>query len=446
MRLFDKLPWLACLLVAGAAAPAIAQEATEAPAAEAAAGIVSGIDSGDTAWMLTSALLVLFMILPGLALFYGGLVRTKNMLSVLMQCTIITATVMVLYVLYGYSLSFGGSESAFWGGFAKVFLAGVTPDSELGTIPELVFVSFQMTFACITPALIVGGFAERMRFRAVILFVILWVTFVYFPIAHMAWDENGLFFGWGALDFAGGTVVHINAGLAALIGALMVGPRIGFRREVMPPHSMTLTLVGGAILWVGWFGFNAGSALSAGSGAALAMINTMVATAGAILSWAGIEAVLRGKASMLGAASGMIAGLVAVTPAAGFVGPLGAIVLGAAAAACCYFFVQVVKEHFRYDDSLDVFGIHGIGGIVGAIGTGFLASSGLGGVGYEEGVGMGAQIITQVMAVGVTIIWCGIVSFILYKLVDMIVGLRVPPEAEREGLDLVEHGERAYVY
>jgi Amt family ammonium transporter len=443
MKALKQLPWVALSL---AALPALAQEtapdATEATVVE----VVSNVSSGDTAWMLTSTVLVLFMILPGLALFYGGLVRSKNMLSVLMQCTIITAVVMVIYALYGYSFSFGGSESRFFGGFGKLFLAGVTPDSESGTIPELVFVAFQMTFACITPALIVGGFAERMRFSAVVLFMILWVTFVYFPIAHMAWDANGLYFRWGAFDFAGGTVVHINAGIAALVGAMLVGPRVGYRREIMPPHSMTLTMVGASILWVGWFGFNAGSALSAGSTAALAMMNTFTATAGAVLGWSAIEAMARGKASMLGAASGMIAGLVAVTPAAGFIGPVGAIALGLVASACCYFFVQVVKERFGYDDSLDVFGVHGIGGIVGAIGTGFLASTSLGGVGYAEGVTMAGQLVTQIKAVCVTVAWCAVVSFVLYKLVDMIVGLRVAPETEREGLDLAEHGERAYVY
>jgi ammonium transporter, Amt family len=446
MRLLSKLSWVALAVVA--AAPALAQDAEPslAEAAETTAEVVSNLSAGDTAWMLTSSLLVLFMILPGLALFYGGLVRVKNMLSVLMQCTIITAMVMVLYVLYGYSMSFGGSESAYWGGLGKMFLAGVTPDSESGTIPELVFVAFQMTFACITPALIVGGFAERMKFSAVVLFVLLWVTIVYFPVAHMAWDAAGLYFTWGAYDFAGGTVVHINAGIAALVAAIVIGPRIGYKKEVMAPHSMTLTLVGAAILWVGWFGFNAGSALGANGAAGLAMMNTFVATAGAVLCWAVLEAMFRGKASMLGAASGMIAGLVAVTPAAGFIGPVGAIVLGIIASAVCYFFVQVVKEKFGYDDSLDVFGIHGIGGIVGAIGTGFLASTAFGGGGYPDGVTMAGQVVTQIKAVGVTIIWCGVVSFILLKLVDMIVGLRVSPETEREGLDLAEHGERAYVY
>ncbi len=442
MRLFNKLPWLALALAAG---PVFAQDAETAPV-DAAADVVATINSGDTAWMLTSSLLVLFMILPGLALFYGGLVRSKNMLSVLMQCTVITSVVMVIYVLYGYSVSFGGGTSPYWGGLGKAFLSGVTPDSISGTIPELVFVAFQMTFACITPALIVGGFAERMRFSAVVLFVILWVTVVYLPIAHMAWDPAGLYFNWGVYDFAGGTVVHINAGIAALVGALLIGPRIGFRKEVMAPHSMTLTMVGASILWVGWFGFNAGSALSAGGSAGLAMMNTFTATAGAVLGWAAIEAMFRGKASMLGAASGMVAGLVAVTPAAGFIGPVGAIVLGLIASALCYFFVQVVKERFGYDDSLDVFGVHGIGGIVGAILTGVFASTSLGGVGYADGVTMAGQVIIQCKGVGVTILWCGIWSFVFYKLVDMIVGLRVSPETEREGLDLAEHGERAYVY
>ncbi len=444
MRLLTKLPWMAAALAAG---PAFAQEATtEAAPAEAVVEVVSNISAGDTAWMLTSTLLVLFMILPGLALFYGGLVRSKNMLSVLMQCTVITSLVMVIYVLYGYSMSFGGGEGAYWGGLSKMFLAGVTAESESGTIPELVFVAFQMTFACITPALIVGGFAERIKFRAVVLFVILWVTIVYFPIAHMAWDAAGLYFNWGAYDFAGGTVVHINAGIAALVGSIMVGPRIGYRKDVMAPHSMTLTMVGASVLWVGWFGFNAGSALGANGLAGLAMMNTLVATAGAVVAWALLEAMLRGKASMLGAASGMVAGLVAVTPAAGFVGPVGAICLGVIASACCYFFVQVVKEKFGYDDSLDVFGVHGIGGIAGAVLTGVFASTALGGGGYPEGVTMAGQVVIQCKAIGVTILWCGVVSAILYKLVDLIVGLRVAPETEREGLDLAVHGERAYAH
>ena len=426
---------------------AFAQEAA-APAAEAAA--TTTMDKGDTAWMMVSTILVLFMILPGLALFYGGLVRAKNMLSVLMQCTMITAIVIVIWVTWGYSFAFGGGTGPFWGGLGKLFLSGVTTESEAATfsegvvIPEYVFICFQMTFACITPALIVGAFAERIKFPAVVLFVILWVTFVYFPIAHMVWDANGLLFGWGALDFAGGTVVHINAGIAGLVGAMMIGKRAGYGRDNMAPHSMTLTMVGASILWVGWFGFNAGSNLEANGGAALAMINTFTATAGAIIAWVVIEGLVRGKASMLGAASGVIAGLVAVTPAAGIVGPIGAIVLGAIASAVCYYFVAVVKIKAGYDDSLDVFGIHGIGGIIGAIGTGVFASSSLGGIGYADGVSMGGQVWTQILAVLITIVWCGIGSAILYKIVDVIVGLRPTEEAERQGLDLTSHGEVAY--
>lgn len=420
-----------------ASAQEAAPEAAEAVAAAA-------INSGDTAWMLVSTILVLFMILPGLALFYGGLVRSRNVLSVLMQCTMITAAVIVVWVLWGYSFAFGGSDSPFFGGFGKLFLAGVTPDSVSGTIPELVFICFQMTFACITPALIVGGFAERVKFGAVILFVVLWVSLVYFPVAHMAWDENGLFFGWGTMDFAGGTVVHINAGIAALVGAIVIGKRAGYGKENMAPHNLPLTLVGAAILWVGWFGFNAGSALSAGGSAALAMINTFTATAGAVIAWSLVEKAARGKASMLGGASGVIAGLVAVTPAAGFVGPVGAIVLGAIASVVAYYFVAVVKIRLGYDDSLDVFGIHGVAGIVGAIGTGIFASTSLGGVGYGEGVTMGAQLWTQFLAVLITIVWCGVVSAILYKLVDALVGLRPTAEDEAQGLDITSHGEVAY--
>ncbi|GHD17518.1 ammonium transporter [Tianweitania populi] len=428
---------------------AVAQE-TAPVAADAAAPVVATIDKGDVAWMLVSTILVLFMILPGLALFYGGLVRAKNMLSVLMQCTMITAVVIVIWVLWGYSFAFGGSTSPYWGGLGKLFLAGVTPDSQSATfsegvmIPEFVFICFQMTFACITPALIVGAFAERIKFSAVILFVVLWVTLVYFPIAHMVWDSNGLIFGWGALDFAGGTVVHINAGIAGLVGALLIGKRHGYGRDNMAPHSMTLTMVGASILFVGWFGFNAGSNLEATGGAALAMINTFTATAGAVITWVVIEGLARGKASMLGAASGVVAGLVAVTPAAGLVGPIGAIVLGALASAVCYWFVAVVKIKAGYDDSLDVFGIHGIGGIIGAIGTGIFASPSLGGVGYADGVTMGGQVYTQILAVLVTIIWCGVVSAILYKLVDVVIGLRPTTEAETQGLDITSHGEVAY--
>lgn len=428
---------------------AFAQEA--APAApEAVAEVVATVNKGDTAWMMVATILVLFMILPGLALFYGGLVRAKNVLSVLMQCTGITALVMVIWVFYGYSFAFGGGTSPFWGGLGKLFLSGVTPASNAATftqgveIPEFAFICFQMTFACITPALIVGAFAERIKFSATILFVALWVTFVYFPIAHMVWDANGLIFGWGALDFAGGTVVHINAGIAGLVGAIVIGKRAGLGRDMMAPHSMPLTMIGAAILWVGWFGFNAGSALEANGTATLAMINTFTATAGAIIAWVAIEALARKTASMLGAASGIVAGLVAVTPAAGTIGPVGAIFLGAIASAICYYMVAVVKPKLGYDDSLDVFGVHGIGGIIGAIGTGIFTSTALGGVGYAEGVAMGGQVMTQIWAVGVTILWSGIGSLILYKIVDVIVGLRPTAENESIGLDLTSHGEAAY--
>jgi len=429
-------------------AAAFAQEAA-APAAEAAAAAAPVIDKGDVAWMMTSSLLVLFMLIPGLALFYGGLVRAKNMLSVLMQCTVIGAVVMIVWVVWGYSMAFGGGTSPFWGGLGKLFLAGVTGDSTAATftdgvvLPEYIFIVFQMTFAAITPALIVGAFAERIKFSAVILFVILWVTFVYFPVAHMVWDASGYIFGLGAIDFAGGTVVHINAGIAALVGAIMVGKRTGYGKDNMAPHSMTLTLVGAAILWVGWFGFNAGSNLEANGGATLAMLNTFVATAGAIVAWVIIEGLVRGKASMLGAASGMIAGLVAVTPACGTIGPVGAIVLGAIASAGCYFFVAVVKIKMGYDDSLDVFGVHGIGGIIGALGTGIFTSPMLGGTGAED-FSIGSQFMIQLTAVVITIVWCGVISAILYKVVDLIVGLRPTVEAEREGLDLTSHGEVAY--
>jgi len=399
--------------------------------------------------MLVSTILVLFMILPGLALFYGGLVRAKNMLSVLMQITMITAMVMVIWVVYGYSFAFGGGEGAFWGGTAKLFLAGVTADSMAATfsegyvIPEFVFIAFQMTFAAITPALIVGAFAERIKFSAVLLFTAMWVTVVYFPIAHMVWDANGLIFNMGALDFAGGTVVHINAGIAALVASIIVGPRLGLGKDMMAPHSMTLTLVGAGILWVGWFGFNAGSNLEANGGAALAMINTFTATAGAILAWAAVEAILRGKASMLGAASGLVAGLVAVTPAAGSIGPVGAIALGGLASVACYFFVAVVKNKFGYDDSLDVFGIHGIGGIIGAVGTGIFTAPGLGGVGGDD-YSIASQTWIQIEAVAITIVWCGVASAILLYITKAITGLRVEGDDERRGLDLSSHGEQAY--
>ena len=444
----NKFSTLGKLGAAAAAlmAPAIAFAQDAAPAVAAAAPVP---EKADTAFMYVATILVLFRIVPGLALFYGGLVRTKNMLSVLMQCTVVGAVMMLVWVIYGYSFAFGGGTGPYFGGFGKLFLSGVSLDSTSATfsegvvIYEYTFIAFQMTFAAITPALIIGAFAERVKFSAVILFTILWATFVYFPIAHMVWDANGLIFGMGALDFAGGTVVHINAGIAGLIGAIMVGKRTGFGKDMMAPHSMTLTLVGAAMLWFGWFGFNAGSNLEASGGAVLATMNTFLATAAAIVSWSLVESFTRGKASMLGAASGMIAGLVAVTPAAGSVGPMGAIVLGLIVSPICYFFVSVVKNKFGYDDTADVFGVHGIGGIIGALGTGIFTSPLLGGTGKED-FSIASQVWTQFVAVAITIVWCAIVSAILYKIVDVIVGLRVPVEAEREGLDLATHGEAAY--
>jgi len=450
MKLTKLLPsaLLAGLTPLAALAQEAAATATET-AAEVAAEVAPTMDKGDVAWMMTSTLLVLFMIVPGLALFYGGLVRSKNMLSVLMQCTVITALVIVAWVFWGYSIAFGDAPSAFWGGLGKAFLSGVTYESMAATftagvvIPEFVFISFQMTFACITVALIVGAFAERIKFGSLMVFSLLWVTIVYFPVAHMVWDSDGLIYGWGALDFAGGTVVHINAGIAALVGSIIIGKRVGYGKDNMAPHSMTLTMVGAAMLWVGWFGFNAGSNLEANGGAALAMINTFTATAGAVLAWVVLELILRGKASMLGAVSGLVTGLVAVTPAAGFAGPVAAIFLGAFASVVAYFFVSTVKHKLGYDDSLDVFGIHGVAGIVGAIGTAIVNDPSMGGIHYG-GNAMGAQLWIQIKGVLVTIVWCGVASLVLYKLVDMIMGLRVKEDAEREGLDLTSHGERAY--
>ena len=421
-----------------AALPAMAQEAT-APV----------MDKGDVAWMMTSTVLVLFMTLPGLALFYGGLVRSKNMLSVLMQTTIIACMVMVIWVVYGYSVSFGGGTSPYWGGFGKLFLVGVNAESMAPTfspgfvIPEYLFIVFQMTFAAITPALIIGAFAERVKFKAVLAFSALWVTFVYFPVAHMVWDANGLLYGMGAIDFAGGTVVHINAGIAALVGCLVIGKRVGLGRENMAPHSMVMTMIGASMLWVGWFGFNVGSNLEANGGATLVMINTFLATAAATLAWSGLEGLQRGKASMLGAASGMVAGLVAITPACGTVGPMGAIMLGIVAVVVCYFFVTVVKNKFGYDDSLDVFGVHGVGGIIGAVGTGIFSAASLGGA-KGEGYSIAAQTLIQVQAVAITVVWSGAISFMIYKLVDWAIGLRVDNDTERQGLDLISHGEQAY--
>ena len=440
---------------AAAPAPAAAPAAeAPAPAAEPVAAAEAAptapapkLDSGDTAWMLTSTMLVILMVIPGLALFYGGLARSKNMLSVLVQVFVIFALITVLWAVYGYSLTFAG-EGQFFGGFDKIFLKGIAPDTLSGllpTIPEYVFVAFQSTFAAITVALIVGSFAERIKFAAVLIFAVLWFTFSYIPMAHMVWG-GGLLGKDGALDFAGGTVVHINAGIAGLVGAYMVGKRIGFGKEALTPHSLTLTMVGASLLWVGWFGFNAGSAGAANGVAGLAFINTILATGAATLSWLAGEALHKGKASMLGAASGAVAGLVAVTPAAGFVGPMGSIVLGLIAGVVCLWGVGGLKKMLGADDAFDVFGVHGLGGIIGAILTAVFASQSLGGTGglTPDTFAMGAQLWIQVKSVLLTIVWSGVVSFVAYKIADLLVGLRVPEEAEREGLDITSHGETAY--
>ncbi len=404
------------------------------------------VDSGDTAWMLTSTLLVILMTLPGLALFYGGLARSKNMLSVLMQVFVIFSLISILWAIYGYSLTFAG-EGNFFGGLEKVFLKGVTQETfgALTTIPEYVFFAFQGTFAAITVALIVGAFAERAKFSAVLIFAVLWFTLSYVPIAHMVWG-GGLLAKDGALDFAGGTVVHINAGVAGLVGAYVLGKRIGFGKEAYTPQSLTLTMVGASLLWVGWFGFNAGSAGAANGLAGLAFVNTVLATAAATLSWILGEALHKGKASMLGAASGAVAGLVAVTPAAGFVGPMGAIVLGLIAGLVCLWGVGGLKKMLGADDAFDVFGVHGVGGILGAILTGVFAAKGLGGTGglTPDTFSIGAQLWIQVKSVLLTMVWSAVAAFISYKIADLTVGLRVTEEEEREGLDISSHGETAY--
>jgi Amt family ammonium transporter len=409
------------------------------------------VDKGDVAWMLTSTLLVLLMTVPGLALFYGGLVRSKNVLSVLMQVMTVFSMILVLWVIYGYSLAFNGGN-AFIGNLDKLFLKGVTKDSLAATftagvaLPEYVFVVFQSTFAGITGALIVGSFAERMRFRAVLAFTALWFTFAYLPIAHMVWyGPDGFLFAKGALDFAGGTVVHINAGIAGLVGAYMVGPRLGLGRESMKPHNVTFTMIGASLLWVGWFGFNAGSNLEANAGAGLAFINTLLATAAAVLAWLLLEAVTKGKPSMVGGASGAVAGLVAITPACGTVGPMGSLVIGALASVACVWGVTGLKKLLRADDALDVFGVHGIGGILGALLTGVFSAPALGGTGFGSGNStIVQQLGVQALGVGITLAWSGVVSVIVYLVVKLIFGLRVPAEAEREGLDITSHGESAY--
>ena len=480
--------------------PALAQTVA-APAAAAAAAPAAPPppvpNKGDTAWMLVATALVLMMSIPGLGLFYGGLVRTKNMLSVLSQVFMIVSMVGIVWVVYGYSMALGDTPQGGWswfiGGFGKKFLMGITPSSIWGTftpgvyIPELVYMVFQMTFAMITPALIVGAFAERMKFSAVVAFMLLWVTFIYFPIAHWVWatptpDDivgaakelaaattdaakkaaqdklDGIMSGagwlWslGALDFAGGTVVHINAGIAGLVGCLMIGKRVGLGKETMAPHSLVMSWIGASMLWVGWFGFNAGSNLEANGVTALAFVNTMVATAAAALSWMVFEWVFKGKPSMLGMASGAVAGLVAVTPASGFAGPMGAVVLGLVVSPVCLFFVSSVKSMFGYDDALDVFGVHCIGGIIGALGTGILVAPYLGGTGLTDYTAkdltgtynMGTQLWIQFKAVASVLIWSGVGSAVIYALVGAVIGLRVKDDAEREGLDVIDHGERAY--
>lgn len=431
-------------------------------------------NKGDTSWMIVATVLVILMTVPGLALFYAGMVRAKNMLSILMQVFIIFCLIAVLWALYGYSIAFT-EGNIFFGGFDKAFLSGITPDSVVATfskgvyIPEYIYVMFQLTFAAITPALIVGAFAERIKFGAVLLFIFLWFTFSYLPIAHMVWywagpdaytdasaakaatDTAGFIFQKGALDFAGGTVVHINAGISGLIGCMLIGKRVGFGQESMAPHNVPMTMMGAALLWVGWFGFNVGSNLEANGAATLVFANTLLATAAATLAWMSAEWLLRGTPSMLGAASGAVAGLVAITPACGWSGPMGAIGLGLLAGALCFWAVTELKNKLGYDDSLDVFGVHGISGMLGSLGTAFTASPALGGTGVYDYVANGfgeysilTQLQSQLWGVVLTLIWSGTVSFVAYKIVDMVIGLRVTEEVEREGLDICEHGESAY--
>ncbi len=401
------------------------------------------MNSGDTAWMLTATALVLFMTIPGLSLFYAGMVRAKNALSVMMQCFAITCMVTVLWTVYLYSVAFGDDVGGLVGNLGKAFLWGVGVDTLSGSIPETVFSMFQLTFAIITPALIVGAFAERMKFSAMLLFMALWVTLVYAPVAHWVWGG-----GWlskkGVLDFAGGTVVHINAGIAGLMAALVLGKRRGFPQQPMKPSNLVLTMAGTGMLWVGWFGFNAGSELAADGTAGMAMIVTQIATAMAALTWMTLEWINHGKPSALGMASGAVAGLVAITPASGFVGPVGALAIGLAAGAICYLMVVKVKRSLGYDDSLDAFGVHGVGGFVGAILTGVFVDTGFGGTGLGDGVSIANQVVTQFIGAGSTIVYCGVVSFIILKVIDAVIGLRVSDEQEEMGLDLVLHDEQGY--
>ena len=433
------LVWIVCILTLLVLSRyALAQDATTP-------------DSGDTAWMLTSTALVLFMTIPGLALFYGGLVRTKNVLSVLMQCFTLTGLVTIIWVVVGYSLAFDTTGmvsgklnlGSFVGGLGKVFLRGVDKDSVSGTIPETVFITFQLTFAIITPALIAGAFAERMKFSAMLWFMGIWSTIVYMPLCHMAWSGDGSFFGdiLGSFDFAGGTVVHINAGIAALVAALLIGKRAGYPDTQMPPHNLTLTVVGASMLWVGWFGFNAGSALAADGSAGMAMLVTHISTATAALAWMLVEWSKHGKPSVLGIVTGAVAGLVAITPASGHVGPMGALAIGFASGIVCFWGATSLKQSLGYDDSLDAFGVHGIGGIVGCVLTGIFAAKGLGGL---EDINIGEQLLAQLLSIIVTVVYCGVLSWVILKIVDATVGLRVDETQELEGLDLSLHDERGY--
>ncbi len=430
-----------------ASAAAWAQEAAPAAAeavVEAAAEAAPTLNSGDTAWMLVSSILVLMMLLPGLALFYGGMVRKKNVLAVLMQSMFGAGILTVLWVVVGYSLAFTEGNPIV-GSLDKFMLAGIAPDTLSGTIPEFVFVMFQGTFALITPVIILGGCADRMKFSSAMIFISAWLILVYAPICHMVWGSGGYLFDAGAMDFAGGTVVHINSGVAGLIAAIMVGKRSGWGSENMAPHNLVLTMIGGSLLWVGWFGFNAGSALSAGATAGVVMINTQVAAAAAVVSWSIVEWIVRGKPSLLGAVSGAIAGLVVITPACGFVSPTGALIMGLIGGVVCFWGVSGLKKMFGYDDALDAFGVHGVGGIVGALLTGVFATSAIGGEG-KSGLleGNAAQMITQIEGVVITIVWSAVISLIILKILDVTIGLRVSKETETEGLDLALHGETVH--
>ncbi len=428
------------LLMCGVPGLAIAQETATA-------------DSGDTAWMLTATALVLFMTIPGLALFYGGLVRVQNVLSVLMQCFALTGLITIVWVVCGYSLAFNtaGMEAgkitvtSFVGGLGTMFLRGIGVDTVSGTIPETVFLTFQLTFAIITPALIAGAFAERMKFSAMLVFSVLWSIIVYAPLCHMAWSGDGSLFGdiIGALDFAGGTVVHINAGIAALVAAILVGKRLGYQTTAMPPHSLTITVIGASMLWVGWFGFNAGSELAADGTAGMAMLVTQISTATAAIAWMFVEWAKHGKPSVLGIVTGAVAGLVAITPASGTAGPIGALVIGLVSGVVCFWGATSLKSQLGYDDSLDAFGVHGIGGIVGALLTGIFAAESLGGAGLAK-ANIGMQVWAQFLSIAVTIVWSGVLSFIILKIVDATIGLRVEEDDERQGLDLSQHNERGY--